>query len=462
MVAPWDRRSEREQRRVLDLILGVWLPEVTTASAYWRRRAEELGRKPSELSDVDDLDLFAPVRELDVLGAGPGGSALVVRPTEDEVKALAPGSLLRRVASAVSSGGPQAKRLTLLEEYKPIHVHDAGIDGALVVAYSRRDLDRLHRAGARAAAILGLDDADYLVSLLPPGPHLEWWGVYHMALGSSILARHPRHQWASTSPAAAFATVPATAVAVATHEAVPLAASLVEDGADLARVTTVIVVGPPPDRAARQRIADAWRAAGTLEEVAVRAAWAPSEARALWVECGEGEYGLHTYPDLEVLELLDPVTGEKASGEGDLAYTSAGWRGTALLRYRTGAYVESIETEPCPGCGRTLPRLVGEIAPGAWQVEATTVASPWYLDFRGAGSVLSRHQGIEAWRVEIRDGDVLVAEVAGQLNDAEQEELAQRLEAASGAPSAEVDVIADPVLVQRHAEEFGSVFADVR
>ncbi|MDX1657707.1 MAG: hypothetical protein R3343_02700 [Nitriliruptorales bacterium] len=462
MVASWDRRSEREQRRVRDLTLSTWLPEVATASTYWRDRTEQLGLEPGDLSDSEDLGRFAPIRELDVLGAGPGGAGLVVRPTEDEVKALAPGSFLRRVARAIRRGGAEARRLAILEEYKPIHLHDAGSAGGLVVAYSRSDLDRLHRAGARAAAVLGLDDADYLVSLIPPGALIEWWGIYHLALGTSMLAVHPRYEWAQTGPQEALRRVPATVVAVTAHEAVSMAATLVEGGADLARVHTVVVVGPPPPAAERRRIADAWQAAGALTDVRVRAAWAPAEGRALWVECAAGGEGLHTYGDLDHVELVDAVTGEPTEADGDLTYTSLGWRGTALLRYQTGAYVESIDTSPCPSCERTVPRLVGEVAPAAWHVEATTLDVPWFIDLRGAGAVLNRQPGIDTWRVEVRPEDVMAAEVSGSLSDSDRQRTEDRLAAATGAQSAVIEVVEDPVLVERHAEELGSVFADVR
>lgn len=462
MVAPWDRRAPREHDRVLDLELSTWLPQVAVASPYWRDRTGRLGLEPRSLSNREDVARFDPVRELDVLRAGTAGSALVVRPTEDQVKGLGTSGFIRRVAQAIRRGGPEAKRQIILEEYKPLHVHEGGIDGRLAVAYSRSDLDRLHRAGARAASVVGLDDADYLVSFMPAGPHIEWWGLYHLALGSSLLSLHGRHEWMRIPAASPFERVPATAVAVATHEAVALAADLVEAGADLSRVRTVLAVGPPPFDAVRERIADAWRAAGSVEDLSVRAAWAPSEARALWVECAEGPYGLHTYPDMEILELVDPVSGEPTDREGDLTYTSVGWNGLALLRYRTGAYVEAIDREPCPGCGRTVPRLIGEIAPGAWQLEAQTTGEAWHIDFRGAADVLGRQPGLETWRVEMRSGDVLAAEVAGDLDEAERTRLEDRLVDATGAVSAVVEATSDARLVERHAEELGSVFADVR
>ena len=60
--------------------------------------------------------------------------------------------------------------------------------GVALEGYNGADLDRLHRAGARAAAVLALGDGDYLVSAVPAQPVLAFWGVYHLALGASLLA----------------------------------------------------------------------------------------------------------------------------------------------------------------------------------------------------------------------------------------------------------------------------------
>ena len=71
-------------------------------------------------------------------------------------------------------------------------------------------------------------------------------------------------------------------------------------------------------------------------------------------------YGFHTYPELEVFELVDPDTGEPVGpGErGELVYTALEGRGSCVLRYRTGDIAETgIVHDPCPGCGRITARI---------------------------------------------------------------------------------------------------------
>ena len=69
---------------------------------------------------------------------------------------------------------------------------------------------------------------------------------------------------------------------------------------------------------------------------------------------------MHTYPDLDVVQVVDPESGEPATGgAGELVLTSLGMRGSALLRWRTGDIVSRVDSAPCPSCGRTVPRVLG-------------------------------------------------------------------------------------------------------
>jgi phenylacetate-coenzyme A ligase PaaK-like adenylate-forming protein len=102
-------------------------------------------------------------------------------------------------------------------------------------------------------------------------------------------------------------------------------------------------------------------------DVRVCSTYGFTEARMAWGECPPppGQWsGYHLFPDLGVFEVIDPQTGTvKGEGEpGELVYTPLDARGTVVLRYRTGDYVDGgITWAPCPHCGRTVPRIVGTI-----------------------------------------------------------------------------------------------------
>lgn len=469
MAAPWDHRSPSEHARIERLHLGRWLPAAVTFSPYWAERARSLGLDPDRLGSRDDLRHFAPSRERDVVGAGgPGAPALLMRPTEAQVKARASGGTLWRIARSVRHGGSDAKRLSLLQEYKPVHLVREGPDEDLVIAYTRSDLDRLHRAGARAASVLGLRDADYLVSAVPKTTSLAFWGVYHLALGASMLAVHGRDAEEAVDEAvAAFSLVPATAVVVPVEEATALAAAVTENDADAGRVRMVVTIGPPPTEERRAAIADAWRAAGATQDVRVRALFAAPGGRALWAEEADDPSGLVTYPDLEVLEVVDPITGQITDGPGDLVVTTMGWHGTALLRFQTGVFVGGLDDGASPSSGRTTPRIVGDVAPGVWQPRITTPEGPVRIDLRGAAAALSTTPAVGAWRVELRGPvgrgkhDRVVVEFSGDLDEPALRDLDARVGAAMGAPPSQL-VSEHRDVVQQRAGELGSVFADLR
>ena len=92
-----------------------------------------------------------------------------------------------------------------------------------------------------------------------------------------------------------------------------------------------------------------------------------TEAKLAWSECpfneDAGSAGYHIHPDLALVEIVDPETGEpRGEGEpGEIVFTPLDARGSVVLRYRTGDCIDGglDATSPCPFCGRVVPRLVG-------------------------------------------------------------------------------------------------------
>ena len=90
-----------------------------------------------------------------------------------------------------------------------------------------------------------------------------------------------------------------------------------------------------------------------------------TEAKLAWAECpfheDAGSAGYHVHPDLALIEIVDPKTGElRGEGEpGEIVFTPLDARGSVVLRYRTGDCIDGgLFYEPCPFCGRNVPRLM--------------------------------------------------------------------------------------------------------
>jgi hypothetical protein len=464
VVAPWDRRSAKEQARLEAAALAGWLPSVLVAAPFHAARSGDLD--PRLLTDRRGLLRLAPTRERDLLADSVGGASAVLRPTEAQVKATAEDGVIRGIAQGIRRDGARGKRDAILQAYRPLQLHRGGVHGELLVASSRTDLDLLHRTGARAAAVLGLRDDDVLVSAVPAGPTLDHLGVVHLAAGAGLTALHARgHGDRLGDTVAAAASLPTSVLVVRRAEAAQLAVAAAEARAELSRVRLIVVVGPPPGADERDRIAAAFRAVHA--DADVRALWGPSTGRSLWAECAEGTHGLHTYPDLEVLEVLDPLTGTPATGHGDLTITSVGWHGTALVRFQTGAWVDPLVTDPCPGCGRTVPRVAGDVAPHAWELPVTLDRGrTGSVDLRGVGAVAAATPGVVDWRVEVRGPseriprDRLVVEFAGEPRS-DQGRIERQIEVATGL-TPELTTGLSAAAVRHGIEDAGGVLADRR
>ena len=144
----------------------------------------------------------------------------------------------------------------------------------------------------------------------------------------------------------------------------------------------------------------------------------PDGHRLVWGECrsSAGKTGLHTYPDFEVVGAVEPESGETTSASGELVVTQLRMFGTALLRWRTGDLVDRIETQPCPSCQRTVPRVLG-VRRGALVPTLALRTGTRAVDLRAVASALSGRPDVQDWRLvagrSSRDGaDELVAHLS--------------------------------------------------
>lgn len=322
--------------------------EVMAHSAYHRERlAPAFGRRgPRRLGDLAQ----APLTRL----------AEVADPRD---LVLRPGGHQR---------GRGSERDRQQHTFKPVHWT---IHGEVLVGSSAEDLTRMAELGKRWLGLAGVEPHDVLVNILPYGPNLGWWqvalGARHAGLSAIDLRVAP--------PPAEVARLRPSVLAGRPFDLARLMEAAELAGRPLVDVHTVLAVGEPLEPGMRARLT---RLLG--EGGAVVAAFAPPGVRALWGECREG-MGLHTWPDAEVIELVDPLSGEPVppGADGEVVWTALGWRGTVLIRLRTGVFA-STDDGRCPACGAPGPRL--SVAPSV----------PAFL------AVLDRSRDVAGWQAELR------------------------------------------------------------
>lgn len=320
-------------------------------------------------------------------------SDLVLRPTSDTLAASGDRELRARWAWARARGRTGAFNRTVLEpRYKPVHWHR----DIVPIGYTAEDLDRLAEIGRFALQMAGIGPNDVLLSIYPPGPTLPFTQLQLGArrAGVSSLFAEP-----DVSPDDAARLRP-SALAGRAADLIRLLEAGRTAGYSFAGLSTLLALGEPLDPARRARLAEV--GGSRSGPVAVVAAWAPPGVRSLWSECRDGN-DVHSWPASEVVELVDPLSGNPVppGTDGEVVWTPLGWKGSVILRLRTGVF-GCIDDTACVACGRTSPRLrvVPTLPPFA--------------------RILDEHPGVALWQAELRTHEgveelivFLAAEVSG-------------------------------------------------
>ncbi|MFL6240989.1 MAG: hypothetical protein ACJ735_16025 [Actinomycetes bacterium] len=403
----WDRRSPSAQAKLRDRLVREQVHDVVAPfSPYWKERLAQIGLKPAAVARVRDLDKVPPVGERDVCPGGDPAQAarLVVQASETGYALHAPGPSLRKALLRRTVDFDAYRRQVEADSRATTYVYD-GLAFRFPIASTRSDLDVVARAGARLWQVLGLTSADVLVSAVPVEARTEHVALQYAALGSGAPGLFPGND--PNEIAATLRLVPATVLAVRSPEAATLVDEMADIGAPTTSLSTLVLVGAPTP-AERAAAHEALAAAG-LANVVVLGAHAPSGARVLWGECRESAGGMsggyHTYPDLDVVQLIDPESGEapKSAG-GELVLTQLGFRGSALLRWRTADLVdEDLLTGACPACSRVVPRVPAALRRRALVASYQAAnGTTRHVDFRGLAGALVGRADVSDWRTLLR------------------------------------------------------------
>lgn len=399
--AAWDRQSEKAVVSMQNELLREQIRDsIAPFSPLWRRRFAELNRKPSMVKTIEDLAAIPAMGERDVSPSGDpiGMSALVLQAGEAGYTLHGKGPEIRK-AMRVRATNKDAYRRIVDSDTRATSYVFTGHGFRYPIASTRNDLDVIARAGARLWSVLGLTSNDVLLSALPPGATTDHVALQYAATAAGAPALFPGADAASLQDAIRLA--PPTVLAVATSTAPQILSEL----ADLGSLRTLLLVGAPTD-AERIAAAHGLSRCGAPSNTVILGVHAPVGARVLWGECRQsaGATGYHTYPDLEIIQVVDPDSGEATPGMGELVLTQLEMRGSALLRWRTGDTVSAIAMAPCPSCGRSVPRATGLRRAAMF----ANLESGKSLDLRSIAGVMSSRPAVRDWRLVVgrrgRDG----------------------------------------------------------
>lgn len=431
----WQDLPERLVRRLQSEKLRRYLRRVVHPfSAHYRDVFRQAGLGPDSIRSIEDLQRLPFTSKADLLGA-PGQAPRV----QDFLLIPSEAALTRRPSILLKAlfQGRERVKAALETEYRPVFMTATTGRSAdpIPFLYTGHDLAHLTVAGTRLFEVCGARREMRLLSLFPYAPHLAFWQAHYGGMASGVFV-------ASTGGGKVMGTdgnlrmirkiKPDVLIGMPTfiyhvlHQAA-------DEGVRCENLRRIVLGGEKVSDGLRRKLADLAGALGA-RGTDVLATYGFTEAKMAWAECpfapDEAPPGYHLYPDMGIMEVIDPVTGAVVPpGEpGELVYTPLDARGTVVLRYRTGDLIDGgLVYEPCPCCGRRAPRLVGNISRCSEVKEMRLHKIKGTLvDFNQLEHVLDDAEHVGAWMLELRklnddplelDELVLHVEIRGDVRE---------------------------------------------
>jgi phenylacetate-CoA ligase len=310
--------------------------------------------------------------------------------------------------------------------------------------YTKHDLALLDVTGKRIMEV-GRSEREFRhVNTFPYAPHLAFWQTHHAGLGfgTFMLSTGGGKVLGTDGNIALIDRIqPDILIGMPTF-VYHVLRQAVEEKRQWTNLKRIVLGGEKTPQGLRAKLREMCAALGALG-THVLSIYGFTEAKMAWPECPtlphEGASGWHISPDLGIIELVDPETGEQVpdGSPGEIVYTPLDSRGTVVLRYRTGDIAEGgLTWEACPHCGRKCPRVLGPIARVS---ERRTLnldkLKGTLVDFNVLEHLLDDQRGVAAWQIELRkhhddplECDEVVLHVAadGKSNEAGLREMLHR------------------------------------
>lgn len=374
-------------------------------SAHYRRVFKENGIDPRDITSFEDWSRFPFTSKKDL--ANPRDFVLV--PDEAALR-HEPGMILTALLH-----GKQAAKERAEAEFRPILLTSTTgrSSDPVPFLYTKHDLANLDLSGTRLM-LAGRSKREYRhINLFPYAPHLAFWLAHHAGLGfgTFMLSTGGGKTLGTDGNIKLIEKIqPDILIGMPTFIYHVLREAH-ETGRHWPNLKRLVLGGEKVADGLRARLRDLAAALGS-PDVHVMATYGFTEAKMAFPECvGESHdsFGYHLSPDLGLIELIDPKSGDLVpDGQpGEIVFTPLNARGTVVLRYRTGDIAEGgLTWEKCPGCGRTCPRLLGPISRVSEVKELNMDKLKGTLvNFNVLEHLLDDQRGIAAWQIELRKRD---------------------------------------------------------
>jgi phenylacetate-coenzyme A ligase PaaK-like adenylate-forming protein len=410
MYTSWSKVSHLtrpEQQELQNKKLRWFFRHKLPYSPYYREQFEKLGLRFTDFETTDDLQKLPLISKADIAPTDEDRARprkFILQPDEALLKKYATKKeLLGLVKMKVAK---QDAKAMLEKEYKPLHLHFTTGRTALPTpfTYSAYDLDLLRETGRRAFNVAGFSSSNVGLNAFPYSPHLGFWLAYYGLLeaGLTSLATGGGKVMGTQKIMDSIERLKVNVVTMIPGYCYHLLREAVAQQRDFSNLKYLVFGAERVSPAFREKVQELLHQVGA-HEVQILATYASTEAKTAWIQCAE-HTGYHLYPDLEFIELVDEHGQRVADGQpGEIVFTALDWRGTVVVRYRTGDMAQGIEYTPCPHCGRTVPRILPDIQRKSDVKEFhLTKIKGELVNLNNAFPIMSSIKGVDEWQLIVR------------------------------------------------------------
>jgi len=394
-------QAEKLRRYLRDVVLPF--------SPHYREMFRSLGLSADDFRSVADLRRLPFTAKSDLLPTPEKPARyreFILTPDPHEL-ARRPQTILRALLR-----GRQRVQRELGDEFRPILLLFTTGRAAepLPFCLTQHDLGHLAEAGRRVMEVCGAQPDFRLINAFPFAPHLAFWLTHYAGTefgalmtstgGGKVMGTEGNLRLMRKLSPDVIIGVP-TFVYHLLHQAA-------DEGLRCENLKKIVLGGEKVSDGLRQKLHGLACELGA-RQVDVLATYGFTEAKMAFAECptphGQPTSGYHLYPDLAIVEIVDPKTGEPLppGSPGEIVLTPLDARGSVVLRYRTGDCIDGgLVHDSCPHCGRSVPRLIGKISRGSEIREMNLDKLKGTLvDFNQLEHVLDDAPHIGAWQLEL-------------------------------------------------------------
>lgn len=409
----WDQLDSSTMRNLQLKQLRHFLKQVVLPfSKNYRDLFRKHGISPDEIQSWNDLNKIPFTSKKDLLTSpeNPDRTKDFVIVPDTELLRRRPSTIFRALTR-----GPRRAKSMLEEEYRPIMMTSTTGRSSEPVPffYTHHDIENLKHTGRRLMEICESQTDFRHINMFPFAPHLAFWQAHYAGTGFNtfcISTGGGKVMGTSGNVLLIEKIKPEALIGMPTF-IYHVLTEAISEGIRCDTLKRLVLGGEKVPNGMRRKLRALAAQMGS-ENVEVMATYAFTESKTAWPECPDHgtnpsePSGYHLYPDLGIIEIVNPETGEQvADGEaGEIVYTPLDSRGSVILRYRTGDCISGgVTYEPCPQCGRRCPRLTGRISRVSdihrlqiGKIKGTLV------NFNDLEHILDDIDGIGAWQIELR------------------------------------------------------------